>query len=175
MKSSNNNSRFQQSSPWIWHVPRRQVVTCSATNVNCQRDRAVHAAFPLLAWAVQLKGPVSQNADRHNMWQPGLYMECQVPQIDTFHFACTNIVKMEPSILHIYFLQHFLVWILLSACYLQHFAAVTVYFVCQLQHLGFGTFDFAWYLQNYICNILELESSMWHVIYKLLSVVGCCL
>ena len=52
------------------------------TCANWQRDRAVHAAFSLTACAVQLKGPIGRNGNRRLMWQPGLYMECQIPQID---------------------------------------------------------------------------------------------
>ena len=71
--------------------------------------------------------------------------------------------------------------------HLQHLGAGTFYFASQLQHFGAGTFQFACQLQHlgwnlpfcmilsFVCNMLELESSIWHSICKLLLVVGCCL
>ena len=97
----------------------------------------------------------------------------------TFHFACYwalhSILKLEPSILQTISSILYVVGTFLFVCYLQqHLEAVTFHFACQLQPFGSWNLWFCM-IFAYICNILELESFIWHAtsICKLLLVVGC--
>ena len=106
-----------------------------------------------------------------------------------FHALC-NIWSWNLSFCMLLgFAQHFKARAFHFADYFQHFIVGTVLFVCYLQqHLEAVTFHFARQLQPfgswnlwccmifaYVCNILELESFIWHAtsICKLLLVVGC--
>ena len=72
-------------------------------DVNWLRYRAVQHRF-FCYWRKRYSSRallISRNGNRHGVWQPGLYMECQTPQIDTqpvlqvshrtiYNYVCTG-------------------------------------------------------------------------------------
>ena len=107
-------------------------------------------------------------------WIPGCAYFPRYLRAGTFYFVCH--------------LQHFGAGTFHFACYAQHFRARTVNVACYLQHfileLSFlhaicsilkleSCILLASWICAYICNILELEVSIWHAISKLLLVVDC--
>ena len=85
-KSSKNksDSNFYDFNPWIWHVPGDRSSPAPLPmwigNGIVQSNAALFASSD----SDVAQGPlIAEIGNRHYMWQPGLYMEYHIPQIDT--------------------------------------------------------------------------------------------